>query len=89
MKPCRFVSGTLETPVKSAPTSGPFTVSSHMIQVPQGVAAPAQFICVPLRLVKASSTSPNGVTSTVLVRALAIESYGVPTPIAAPGPFTS
>ena len=38
----------LSPPVKSGPTSGPLTVSSPVIHVPQGVAPPAQFICVPL-----------------------------------------
>ena len=44
--------------VKSAPTSGPFTVSSQVIQLPHGMRPPAQFIWVPLRLVKAWTTSP-------------------------------
>ena len=40
--------------MKSGPTSGPLTVSSHVIQLPHGIRPPEQFICVPLRLVKAS-----------------------------------
>ena len=38
-------------PVKSGPTSGPFTVSSQVIQLPHGMRPPEQFIWVPLRLV--------------------------------------
>ena len=51
MYPWRCCSVTLEAPVKSAPTSGPLTVSSQVIQLPQGMRPPAQFIWVPLRLV--------------------------------------
>ena len=67
MNPCGWVSGMLETPVKSGPTSGPLTVSSQVIQLPHGIWPPEQFICVPLRLVKAWTTSPLGVTSIVVV----------------------
>jgi hypothetical protein len=63
-----------ETPVKSGPTSGPLTVSSTVIQDPHGMTPPAQFICVPLRLVKAWTTCPSGVTSIVVVPPPAIES---------------
>ena len=63
MKPCGLVSGTLETSVKSAPTSGPLTVSSQVIQVPHGIGPPEQFIWVPLMPVQASSTSPVSVVS--------------------------
>jgi hypothetical protein len=66
-KPCGLVSGTLETPVKSGPTSGPLTVSSQVIQLPHGICPPEQFICVPLRLVRAETTLPWRVTSTVVV----------------------
>jgi hypothetical protein len=44
MKPCRWVSGTLEAPVKSGPTSGPLTVSSQVIQLRHGIGPPEQFI---------------------------------------------
>jgi len=37
--------------VKSGPTSGPFTVSSPVIQLPHGMIPPLQFIIVPLQLV--------------------------------------
>ena len=40
-------------PVKSGPTSGPFTVSSQVIQEPHGMLPPAQFIIVPFKLVEA------------------------------------
>ena len=49
--------------MKSGPTSGPLTVSSHVIQVPQGIGPPEQFIFVPLMPVQASSTSPVRVVS--------------------------
>ncbi len=62
MKPCRWVRGVFDTFVKSGPTSGPLTVSSQVIQLPHGIGPPEQFICVPFRLVNASSTSPRGVT---------------------------
>ena len=81
MKPCRWVSGTLETPVKSGPTSGPLTVSSQLTQLPHGIGPPLQFICVPFRLVNAPTTSPKRLTSTVVVPPWAIGSYakaGVP-----------
>ena len=68
------------TPVKSAPTSGPLTVSSHEIHEPQGMSPPAQLFIVPLRLVNESSTSPKGVTSTVVVPPSPCASYGVPGP---------
>ena len=67
MNPWRCWSGTFDTPVKSAPTSGPLTVSSHVIQLPHGMRPPEQFIWVPLRLVNARTTSPNGVTAIVVV----------------------
>src|SRR5918994_4841038 len=89
MNPCRSVRGTLETPVKSGPTSGPLTVSSQVIQEPHGVGPPEQFICVPLRLVNACTTSPNLVTSIVVVPPPAIASYGVPGPNAGTGLLTS
>ncbi len=82
-------SGTFDTPVKSGPTSGPLTVSSHVIQLPHGIGPPEQFIWVPLRLVYASTTFPLGVTSIVVVPPRAAASYGVPGPNGAPGPFTS
>ena len=63
MKPCGLVSGTFETPVKSAATSGPLTVSSQVIQTPHGIGPPEQFICVPLSPVQACSTSPKSVVS--------------------------
>ena len=53
--------------MKSGPTSGPLTVSSHVIQLPHGMPPPEQFIWVPFRLVKARTTSPNLVTSIVVV----------------------
>ena len=53
--------------VKSWPTSGPLTVSSQVIQAPHGIRPPEQFIIVPLRLVKARTTSPVGLTWTVVV----------------------
>ena len=56
--PCGWVSGTLEAPVKSGPTSGPLMVSSQVTQAPQGIWPPEQFIIVPLRLVKDRITSP-------------------------------
>ncbi len=62
MKPWGRVRNWFVWPVKSGPTSGPFTVSSQVIHAPHGMPPPAQFIIVPLRLVHASSTSPNGVT---------------------------
>ena len=49
--PCGLVSGTFDAPVKSGPTSGPFTVSSQVIQLPHGMTPPLQFIIVPFRLV--------------------------------------
>ena len=52
--------------MKSGPTSGPLTVSSQVIQAPHGMRPPAQFICVPFRLVKASRTSPNWLTIVVV-----------------------
>jgi hypothetical protein len=57
MKPCGFVRGAFDTPVKSGPTSGPFTVSSQLTHAPQGMRPPEQFIWVPFRLVKASTTN--------------------------------
>ena len=53
--------------MKSAPTSGPFTVSSQVTQAPQGIRPPEQFIMVPFRLVKDPSTRPSGVVCTVVV----------------------
>ena len=53
--------------VKSSATSGPLTVSSQVIHDPHGMPPPAQFICVPLRLVNASATSPVGETRAVVV----------------------
>ena len=75
--PCGFVSGTLEAPVKSAPTSGPLTVSSQVTQAPHGIRPPEQFIIVPFRLVNERITRPVGVTCTVVVPPRAIGSYGV------------
>ena len=89
MKPWGCVKGTLETPVKSGPTSGPFTVSSQVTQLPHGIRPPAQFIWVPLRLVNARSTLPYRSTRVVVVPPRAMASYGVPGPNAAPGPLTS
>ena len=80
MNPWRCWSGTFDTPVKSGPTSGPLTVSSHVIQLPHGIGPPEQFIWVPLRLVNASTTFPFGVTSIVVVPPRAVASYGVPGP---------
>jgi hypothetical protein len=73
--PCRSVSATFGLPVKSGPTSGPLIVSSQVIQEPHGIGPPEQFIWVPLRLVKLRTTSPNRVTSTVVVPPRAIGSY--------------
>src|SRR6266508_4490856 len=89
MKPCGWVSDTFGTPVKSAPTSGPFTVSSQEIQLLHGIGPPLQLFWVPLRLVYACRTSPYSVTSMLVVPPRAIESYGVPGPNGAPGPLTS
>ena len=44
--PC-FLSSVFGVFVKSGPTSGPLTVSSHVNHDPHGVIPPAQFICVP------------------------------------------
>jgi hypothetical protein len=74
MKPCGSVRDVLGAPVKSGPTSGPLTVSSQVIQLPQGMRPPEQFICVPFRLVKARSTLPKRSTSTVVVPPLVIGS---------------
>ncbi len=71
MNPCGFVSRALRMYVsggdgfgmlrlKSSATSGPLTVSSHVIHEPHGMAPPAQLPIVPFRLVKSSSTSPCG-----------------------------
>ncbi len=89
MKPCGFFSGTLDTLVKSGPTSGPLIVSSQDIQAPHGIGPPEQFIWVPLRLVAECTTSPNRVTSVVVVPPRAIESYGVVGPKGVPGPLIS
>jgi hypothetical protein len=90
MKPCRCVSGTFETPVKSGPTSGPLIVSSQVIQEPHGICPPEQFIWVPFRLVKLRTTWPVGVTSIVVVPLWAIGSYAsAALPKARPGLFTS
>src|SRR5918995_2114978 len=62
--------------VKSSATSSPLMVSSQVIHDPHGMPPPAQFICVPFRLVHASTTSPNGVTRIVVVPPRADESYG-------------
>ena len=51
MYPCGFWSDTFEAPVKSGPTSGPFTVSSQVIQEPHGMTPPLQLYIVPFRLV--------------------------------------
>ena len=51
MYPCGFSSDTLEVPLKSGPTSGPLTVSSHVIQDPHGMTPPLQLNIVPFRLV--------------------------------------
>ena len=79
----------LGVPVKSAPTSGPLTVSSQVTQDPHGIWPPEQFIIVPFRLVKERMTSPVCVTCTVVVPPRAIGSYGAPGPNAAPGLLTS
>ena len=80
-------------PVKSGPTSGPFTVSSQVIQEPHGVGPPEQFIWVPLRLVNDLRTSPYLVTTIVVVPPRAIASYGTALPsggpMAGPGLLTS
>src|SRR5919204_4468284 len=80
MYPCGFCNPTLEAPVKSGPTSGPLIVSSQVIHEPHGITPPLQLNMVPLRLVNACSTSPNGDTSMVVVPAPACASYGVPGP---------
>ena len=65
--------------MKSGPTSGPLTVSSQVIQLPHGIRPPEQFICVPFRLVNASSDlAVPASTSMVVVPPPAIASYGVP-----------
>src|SRR5215218_10269 len=89
MKPWRCVSVTLEAAVKSGPTSGPLTVSSQVIQLPHGIRPPEQFICVPLRLVNALITSPEVVTSVVVVPPPVDVSYGTPGPNGSAGPLTS
>ncbi len=66
--------------MKSGPTSGPLTVSSHVIHEPHGITPPLQLNIVPFRLVWLRTTSPKGVTSTVVVPAPAFASYGVPVP---------
>ena len=68
------MSGTLDAPVKSGPTSGPLIVSSQVTQLPHGIGPPEQFICVPLRLVYECRTSPYRVTSIVVVPPPAIGS---------------
>jgi hypothetical protein len=40
------------------PDVGPLTVSSQVIQLPQGMGPPEQFICVPLRLTPLRDTLP-------------------------------
>ena len=60
--------------MKSGPTSGPLTVSSQVTQASHGMRPPEQFIWVPLRLVKDRTTSPNRVTSVVVVPPPAIGS---------------
>ncbi len=67
MYPCGCWRLVLGAPVKSAPTSGPLTVSSHVIQLPQGIGPPIQFIWVPFRLVNDSWTLPRPSTSVVVV----------------------
>src|SRR5688572_19406516 len=47
--------------------SGPFVVSSQVIQVPHGVGPPAQFAFVPLRLTQSAVTLRSFVTSRVVV----------------------
>ena len=89
MKPWRCVKGTLDTPVKSGPTSGPLIVSSQLTQLSHGIRPPAQFIWVPLRLVNARSTLPYRSTRVVVVPPRAMASYGVPGPNAGPGPLIS
>ena len=89
MNPWRFSRVMFEAPVKSGPTSGPLTVSSHVTQLPQGMIPPEQFIWVPFRLVKERTTSPCRVTSTEVVPLPARLSYGVPGPKAGKGPLTS
>ena len=64
-------------------------VSSHVTQDPQGIWPPEQFIIVPLRLVKALTTSPCLDTWTVVVPPPAIASYGVPGPKAGRAPLIS
>jgi hypothetical protein len=89
-KPCGCWSGTLGTPVKSGPTSGPLTDSSQAIHVPQGICPPEQAIMTPFRLVYALTTSPCVVTSIVVVPARAIASYAfVASPNGGPGLFSS
>ena len=68
------MSAVFGAPVKSGPTSGPFTVSSQVSQLPHGIAPPEQFIIVPARLTFEASTSPVGVTCTVVVPPLALGS---------------
>ena len=77
------MSGTLDAPVKSGPTSGPLTVSSQVTHDPHGISPPEQFIIVPLRLVNERTTSPVVVTWMVVVPPPAWASYGVPVPKAA------
>ena len=65
--PCFCWSWLLSWPVKSLPTSGPLTVSSHDSQLPHGIAPPEQFIWLPLRLTALLATLPKRSTSTVVV----------------------
>src|SRR5215203_3497565 len=64
-------------PVKSGPTSGPLTVSSHVSHVPHGVGPPLQFCSVPLRETYDLMTWPSPSTSTVVVPPGAFGSYAV------------
>ena len=75
--------------MKSGPTSGPLTVSSHVTHDPHGISPPEQFIIVPLRLVNDRTTSPVVVTWMVVVPPPAAGSYGVPVPNAPTGLLTS
>ena len=76
--------------MKSGPTSGPLTVSSAVIHVFQGVAPPAQFICVPLQLTQDSTLAAWRLTSSVIVPPPAILSYAFSDwPKAPMGPLTS
>src|SRR3954451_17636418 len=64
-------------PVKSGPTSGPLTVSSHVIHEPHGIGPPLQFCRVPLMETYDERTSPSPSTSMVVVPPGDFGSYAV------------